>query len=642
MVLLFFTWIYFTILFICYGHAASTLITGFLKKQKNEVSLFYYPWIGISAISYISSISSLFVPINTKFHLIITIIAIIYSYFKFNEVKKTYVEIFNKIKSLKIISKILISILLTIILFIATDGPVYNLDPGRYHFQNLLWAKTYPVVPGLSNLHDRFGNSSTWYLIHAFADVFIWSERSYHIFNSLIFFYIIIYGIISIDNILNHKCTYKNVFISVIFIFFLYYFNYIYYWYLSCLTPDLPVNVFAVVCMLLFIDLLNQPDKTNKDYLFGYCLYGLISSQAFAIRISAIYLLLPILYYTLCIVRTANKNKYVIIFGLPFILILPTLIRNTILTGYILYPFYYINLFEVDWKTPSHIVKEFLWAITTTGFMKGLKYDEIDAIQRLHEVPHHVLVGKWVLNQIIHGGFFYWLIAGLTCLLISLFQYTKQTKMRIREYQHLILFSLVIVFSWIYSSPEFRFGFGYVGISFALLMGIFLTVVCDRYPILKKNIGAFFALLTCIFVLNSIITSTSISLRENKILYPYEIVKYVIINSKPFNLLKVPQASHKSVLLNNNTYVNIALPDTSYLRYGRNHGYIPNFFNVKTIDSEGNLIDESMARHNAFVGTMNWMNPLPSVGALYQGTEMRGNSLRNGFRIREKEERKVF
>ena len=59
-------------------------------------------------------------------------------------------------------------------------------DYGVYHLPALLWTKTYPLVPGLGNLHGRLALNSSYHLYGAMLDVGWWSGKSNHLANGLL------------------------------------------------------------------------------------------------------------------------------------------------------------------------------------------------------------------------------------------------------------------------------------------------------------------------------------------------------------------------------------------------------------------------------------------------------------------------
>src|SRR5262245_30868595 len=65
-------------------------------------------------------------------------------------------------------------------------GPPTNYDTGLYHLSAIRWNATYPIVPGLGNLHEplAFNNSSFLYL--AMLDSGPWKTMSRHVGNGLL------------------------------------------------------------------------------------------------------------------------------------------------------------------------------------------------------------------------------------------------------------------------------------------------------------------------------------------------------------------------------------------------------------------------------------------------------------------------
>lgn len=58
-------------------------------------------------------------------------------------------------------------------------------DTDLYHFSAVRWAKNFPAVPGLANLHIRLGLSSSFLLYAAFVDHGFWHQRSAWLAQSL-------------------------------------------------------------------------------------------------------------------------------------------------------------------------------------------------------------------------------------------------------------------------------------------------------------------------------------------------------------------------------------------------------------------------------------------------------------------------
>ena len=72
-------------------------------------------------------------------------------------------------------------------LFVANHamGPLTAYDSGMYHLPAVDWAKSFPVVPGLGNLHSRLAFNNASLLYAAMVDVGPWSRLSGHLVNGL-------------------------------------------------------------------------------------------------------------------------------------------------------------------------------------------------------------------------------------------------------------------------------------------------------------------------------------------------------------------------------------------------------------------------------------------------------------------------
>jgi hypothetical protein len=59
-------------------------------------------------------------------------------------------------------------------------------DHGLYYLNSIRWNAEYPIVPGLANLHNRFGFNNSNFLLHAMLEVPAGRGYSSHVLNGLI------------------------------------------------------------------------------------------------------------------------------------------------------------------------------------------------------------------------------------------------------------------------------------------------------------------------------------------------------------------------------------------------------------------------------------------------------------------------
>lgn len=68
-----------------------------------------------------------------------------------------------------------------------TTRQPWNYDSGLYHLNSIRWANTYPVVPGLANLHGRLGFNSSFFLYAATLNVGPFAGKCHHLANGTLF-----------------------------------------------------------------------------------------------------------------------------------------------------------------------------------------------------------------------------------------------------------------------------------------------------------------------------------------------------------------------------------------------------------------------------------------------------------------------
>jgi len=84
--------------------------------------------------------------------------------------------------------------------------PILNTDSGLYHLNSIRWAQTFPIVPGLGNLHGRLAFNSSYFLYVAALEVGLWLHRTQHIANGLLMLVLFMQIYISAIRIFRCNC----------------------------------------------------------------------------------------------------------------------------------------------------------------------------------------------------------------------------------------------------------------------------------------------------------------------------------------------------------------------------------------------------------------------------------------------------
>ncbi|RYZ25461.1 MAG: hypothetical protein EOO10_18225, partial [Chitinophagaceae bacterium] len=140
-----------------------------MLAKRNDLSslpVVTYPVIGLAALATVTNILSLFLAIGLLVKTGIVVVGALLLLLNFRwirEVSKAWKMQFN---SLHLSAKLLFAFAVVFVLYL-TAQPTLSYDEGLYYIQFIKWAETYPVVPGLANLHHRFGFNSSWHMLTA-------------------------------------------------------------------------------------------------------------------------------------------------------------------------------------------------------------------------------------------------------------------------------------------------------------------------------------------------------------------------------------------------------------------------------------------------------------------------------------------
>lgn len=358
-----FSWIIITFILFSFGEMLASIYNRYCNRYE-KYNLLDKILLGICFITMILSIWSLLLPSNHVFLSVCIIISVLYWIVNKNKAQDLFLIIKNKGKQLSRKQKFIIAFFFILILIGNLWIPGV-FDSLYYHHQNIRWNEEYAIVPGLGNLEDRFGFNSNYLLLSSiFTFRFIFGEALYTI-NSLLF--IILWTWILYE-LFTSRYEIRRVFILISFsLFYLISLIFIY-----DTSTDLLPNLIA---FYLVAKLILSPESTLKNKLLFFILPVFMVTcklSVFPFCIFSLYILIVLLKE-----KEYKTFSFNMVFGLLIGFV--WLIRNVIISGYLIYPMYEIDLFSFDWKIPQSIAinareyisfvgHEFFTFITTTPF----------------------------------------------------------------------------------------------------------------------------------------------------------------------------------------------------------------------------------------------------------------------------------
>lgn len=417
------------------------IVTGTFvaKAAKFQTNFTEKILIGLAVSNTLATYLSLFFPINSYILIASLLLCSFLVYFIRDEIK----ALFSLIKTKKVV--IFCSLPFILIAFIISLGEPRLSDTGLYHLQTIKWIEEYSVVPGLANLHSRFGlnpNIFTFFALTSLSDIF---KQEIFSVNFLIFSVLVLYFINKIYSIFEQHGI-SNIFIFYLVIFFK----------ILNLTINLssPTPDFISITIPLFIltRILDTADLKENDSLKKNLPVLILCTYALTVKLAT----LPIMILAILIIIKNKSEIRKLLWILPLLglIILPWLIRYIILTGWLVYPFASIDLFHFDWKVPlSTVIME---KLSVTGWARspGEQWHDAALMNIFHWFPiwwHRLILGDKLLFL---ASIFLPVVAFLGVLI-------KKIKMDFCKIA-VILTSFIGVLFWLMLAPDLRFGKGFI------------------------------------------------------------------------------------------------------------------------------------------------------------------------------------
>lgn len=255
--------------------------------------------------------------------------------------------------SKKVVLQGILILLVCIYGALCTNLAVKSYDTYLYHAQSIHWIEEYGVVKGLGNLHSRFAYNSSFLCLQALFSFKWLFGVSVHSINGYIYVLMLVYCVssarLSTDRLL------LSDFFRMILLLYILSFDA-----MSSPTPD-----FCAICISCYTVIkLVEVIEDDVDDMFIF--YPILAIAAWALTIKLLALMLVVIAIIpiyLCFKNRAwNMILYLCLMMVG--IILPWLIRNIIISGYVLYPYPELDIFHFDWKMPNSICLDDRLAIT--------------------------------------------------------------------------------------------------------------------------------------------------------------------------------------------------------------------------------------------------------------------------------------
>lgn len=341
-----------------------------------------------------------------------------------------------------------LSICIAFTALIKSIAPTEIDDEVGYHLPLIRWIEQYGIVPGLANIEDRMGFNSGFHVLSAlFSIPNIWSGGLYDL-NGLLYLCFGVFFLGKTFSLFENRNTQilpSNLLCAAALVF-------PFRAYLTSTDADF-LNIYLGIYLLIFII---QSIEQKSDFRSHFVIFGMLLATLISVKASSALLIIPLLIMP---AWHQNLGRKLLLFAVAFlIVILPWLIRNVIISGYLIYPIYNIDLFDVDWKLPRQIVEgqynyigDYARTMITQPFNT---YHDLNP-------PFLVWFADWFRYQwsFLIGKF---LIIGLATGIPFVLLFSRKIFKVERKYFPLLLGLIAISIIWFFRFPAPRIGWAWI------------------------------------------------------------------------------------------------------------------------------------------------------------------------------------
>jgi len=437
------------------------LFYSLLLKKKEQQPIIFYAISGLILLTAFVQIIVLFSPIGYYVKIMlagILLLSVLAKWKSFLEFSKRILSEFSSWSGLSLFLYFIVWI--TILLISA--GPTMMDDTESYHIQSIKWIQEYGSVPGLVNLHERFGFNSSWFSSVALLGFSPETTGGFTALNSVLSMWLCYWFVSKFNQFQKENNSQAVMAILITFV--------------GCMAiwPLIRGNaattnydfISTCIVLILFTEIFFSFHKEISPSIE----WIIWPSYLFTVRI----INFPLLLLSLVAVIIFIKQKHFKALLLPIIfcllLIIPFLIRNIIIAGYPFYPAIFFDVANVDWKPDPQI---------TDRLLEYIKYYNRVSTTYLGIEQTKALGSGWIPEWFKHLFLFDKLlvISGVAGILLSIVKSFFSKTSYSEKSMLLILVITLWIICWLFISPDPRFVYGILLFGVFLLAYHFLSVI---------------------------------------------------------------------------------------------------------------------------------------------------------------------
>lgn len=340
-----------------------------------------------------------------------------------------------------------------ILTLIWTNQDPGQYDTGLYHAQAIRWIEEYGVVPGLGNLHMRLAYNSAFMSQQALFSLVWLVGRSLHSLNGFFCLAALFYAVSTVRLWGEDSLRVSDLLKCVMVIF------------VVQKRYDISSSGTDIWAMLLIIYIFIKWNEYRESGCGDSAPYGwlcLVSVYAATVKLSAAAMVILALYPLYLFLKEKNGKAILLHVAAGVGILLPFLIRNVIISGYLVYPYGGLDLFHPDWKMDKEVLLSD--SLDIKMFARGLRSAAEYDTSLFGWIP------GWFLRQGMGSRVL--IVLGAACIPAALWLLVRCFRRKEYAGGAVLGAGVVNLLFWFFSAPHMRYGAPYIYALVAMVLGM--------------------------------------------------------------------------------------------------------------------------------------------------------------------------
>lgn len=426
------------------GIGGVSLLSRLCGIKKENINPAYYLLTGFALLTFYAQVVSLFTAVTYVFAFVALGISLICMTIWHKELIRAVKTCFVDLCWYEWI----LFLAFTVFVMFCTSLYPKQYDNYLYQAQLLRYYEEYGVIKGMGNISTRLGFNNSIYAfmaLYSFRGIY---GFSLHTANSAFCLFFGIFAIHGLCRIGKTKAYVSSGLQGVLLAYVFYNVDT-----LNCIGTDISSGLFGLMILILFARCIEQKEQDS----FLYALLAIIVVYVVTIKVSMGMLGILVFYPAYHMIRKKEWRRIAVCIPAGILLLMPWLIRNVLISGWLIYPLPSLDLFDVKWKIPYES------AVYEAALIKGWARIRTSRVFETLEKPLREWLPIWFhALPLRYRLLLYFNFAAVIYEIIQGIYGLAKKEKTLFSFSIIKLTAFAGVLYWLFSAPDIRFGWIYI------------------------------------------------------------------------------------------------------------------------------------------------------------------------------------